>query len=174
MYRQVYIYWFFNFNYVLVWDYILGPIIFLKIYYGVLCLCEICIFAVFVYYPIVGLPLWLSSKESTFAGDVGDVGLIPVLGRSPGGKHGNPLQYSCLDNPTDRGAWRCRRCGFDSWVGKIPWRKTWQPYPVFLPGESHGKRSLVDYTPLYCRESDMTEVTEHDTSCNHQSDYVCC
>ena len=61
-----------------------------------------------------------------------------------------------------------------SWFGKIPWRKTWQPTPVFLPGESHGKRSLVDYTPLHCRESDVTEVTEHDTSCNHQSDYVCC
>ena len=34
-----------------------------------------------------------------------DVGLIPGLGRSPGGRHGNPLQYSCLENPMDRGAW---------------------------------------------------------------------
>ena len=41
-----------------------------------------------------------------FAGDTGDVGLIPGLGRSPGGGHGNPLQYSCLENPMDRGAWR--------------------------------------------------------------------
>ena len=40
------------------------------------------------------------------AGDAGDVGLIPGLGRSPGGGHGNPLQYSCLENPMDRGAWR--------------------------------------------------------------------
>ena len=39
-------------------------------------------------------------------GDVGDVGLLPGLGRFPGGGHGNPLQYSCLDNPMDRGAWR--------------------------------------------------------------------
>ena len=38
------------------------------------------------------------------AGDTGDRGLIP--GRSPGGGHGNPLQYSCLENPMDRGAWR--------------------------------------------------------------------
>ena len=37
-------------------------------------------------------------------GDAGDVGLIPGLGRSPGGKHGNPIQYSCLENPTERGA----------------------------------------------------------------------
>ena len=39
------------------------------------------------------------------AGDIRDVGLIPGLGRSPGGGHGNPLQYSCLENPMDRGAW---------------------------------------------------------------------
>ena len=37
--------------------------------------------------------------------NVGDVGLIPGSGRSPGGGHGNPLQYSCLENPMDRGAW---------------------------------------------------------------------
>ena len=39
------------------------------------------------------------------AGDVGDVGSIPGLGRSPGGRHANPLQYSCLENPMDGGAW---------------------------------------------------------------------
>ena len=36
-----------------------------------------------------------------------------------------------------------KRCGFDPWVGKIPWRRAWQPTPVFLPRESHGQRSLV-------------------------------
>ena len=40
------------------------------------------------------------------AGDEREVGSIPGLGRSPGGGHGNPLQYSCLRNPMDRGAWR--------------------------------------------------------------------
>ena len=40
------------------------------------------------------------------AGDERDTGLIPGLGRSPGGRHGNPLQYSCLENLLDRGAWR--------------------------------------------------------------------
>ena len=39
------------------------------------------------------------------AGDIRDVGLIPGLGRSPGGEHGNPLQYSCPENPMDRGSW---------------------------------------------------------------------
>ena len=40
------------------------------------------------------------------AGDIRDMGLIPVSGRSPGGGHGNPLQYSCLENPVDIGAWQ--------------------------------------------------------------------
>ena len=40
------------------------------------------------------------------AGDAGNEGLIPGSGRSPGGGHGNPLQYPCLENPTDRGDWR--------------------------------------------------------------------
>ena len=48
------------------------------------------------------LPQWLSSKES--ACNVGDAGLIPESERAPGGGHGNPLQYSCLENPMDRGA----------------------------------------------------------------------
>ena len=51
-----------------------------------------------------GFPGGPDSKES--ACNVGDLGLIPGLGRSPGGEHGNPLQYSCLENPMDRGAWR--------------------------------------------------------------------
>ena len=41
----------------------------------------------------------------------------------------------------------CRRCSFNPWVGKIPWRRARQPTPVFLPGESHGQRSLVGYSP---------------------------
>ena len=40
------------------------------------------------------------------AGDIRNVGLIPGSGRSPGGGNGNPLQYSCLENPKDRGAWQ--------------------------------------------------------------------
>ena len=55
----------------------------------------------------VGLPWWLSGKETT-----------------------------C----------QCRRCGFYSWVGKIPWRSKQQPTPVFLPGKSHGQRSLEGYS----------------------------
>ena len=49
------------------------------------------------------------------------------------------------------------RTRFNPWVGKIPWRRAWQPTPVFLPGESHGQRSLAGYSPRGCKESDMTE-----------------
>ena len=51
----------------------------------------------------------------------------------------------------------CKRCRFDPWVGKISWGRAWQPIPGFLPGESHGQRSLVGYSPWGCKESDMTE-----------------
>ena len=45
-------------------------------------------------------------KDHSNAGDVGDLGLIPGSGRFPVGGHSNPLQYSCLENPMDRGAWQ--------------------------------------------------------------------
>ena len=55
----------------------------------------------------MGLSSWLSSKESICnAGATGDSGWIPRLGRSPQDGNGNPLQYSCLENPIDRGAWQ--------------------------------------------------------------------
>ena len=64
-------------------------------------------------------------KESTCnAEDTGDVGSVPGWGRFPGGGHGNPLQYSCLENPMDN-------------------------------------RSLAGYSLWDCKESDMTEVTQH-------------
>jgi len=46
---------------------------------------------------------------------------------------------------------------FDSWVGRIPWRRKWQPTPVFLPGESHGQRSLAAYSPWGHKDLDNTE-----------------
>ena len=53
-------------------------------------------------WAFLGLPRWLSGEESACQGDEGS---IPGSRRSPGGGNGNPLQYSCLGNPTDRGAW---------------------------------------------------------------------
>ena len=55
----------------------------------------------------MGLPDGSAGKESSCrAGDIGDKGLIPGLGRPPGGENDNPLQYSCLKNPMYKGAWR--------------------------------------------------------------------
>ena len=49
------------------------------------------------------------------------------------------------------------RLGFNPWVGKVPWRRKWRLTPVVLPGESHGRRSLVGYSPGGRKELDMTE-----------------
>ena len=74
------------------------------------------------------------------AGDAREVGLIPGLG-------GKASACQCR---------RCKRSGVDPWVGKISWNRKWQPPPVFLPGKSHGQRSLAGY-PCGHRELDMTE-----------------
>ena len=77
---------------------------------------------------ITGFPGGSDGKDSVC--NVGDPGLIPGLGRSPEQGHGNPLQYSCVENPMDRVAWR---------------------------GESHGQSSLTGYSPQGHKESDTTE-----------------
>ena len=51
--------------------------------------------------------------------------------------------------------------GFNPWVGKIPWRREWQPTPVFLPGKSHGQRSLMDYNPWDHKNLDTIEHLTH-------------
>ena len=55
-----------------------------------------------------------------------------------------------------KNTYQCRRRGFDHWIGNIPWKRKWQFTPVFLPGKSHGQRSVVGYSPWGHRESDMT------------------
>jgi len=52
---------------------------------------------------------------------------------------------------------QCGRPGFDPWIEKIPWRRIWQPTPVFLPGEFHEQRSLAGYSPWGHIELDMNE-----------------
>ena len=54
---------------------------------------------------------------------------------------------------------QCRKGMFDPWVGKMLWRRKWQPTPVFLLGKYHGQRSLAGYDPQSRTELDMTEVT---------------
>ena len=116
--------------------------------------------------------------DKKIAGNGRDLTSIPGLGSFPGGGHDNPLQYSCLENPMDRGvqqatvygvaksqiqlsdcfqsgafgketACQCRRqkrCKFNRYVRKIPWRREWQPIPVLLPGKSQGQRRLAGYS----------------------------
>ena len=56
---------------------------------------------------------------------------------------------------------RHKRHGFDTWVRKILRKRKWQPSPVFLPGKSHGQRSLAGYSKLGCKELDTTEAAEY-------------
>ena len=56
---------------------------------------------------------------------------------------------------------RCRRHGFDPWVGKIPWRRKWQRSPIFLTGESHGQRSLVDCSPWGHKDPQLNTLHIH-------------
>ena len=70
--------------------------------------------------------------------------------RWPGGK-----EFAC----------HCRRLGFDPWIRKIPWRRKWQPTSVFLPGKSHGQRSLAGYSSWGRKDLDATELlSTHESS----------
>ena len=62
---------------------------------------------------------------------------------------------------------QCGRPRFNPWVSKISWRLEWLPTPVFLPGESHGQRSLVGCSPWGHKESDMTEWLTHTHTHTH-------
>ena len=74
------------------------------------------------------------------------------------GKHYSQVLLAVKDLPANAGDMRRR---LDTWVGKIPWKRAWQPIPEFLPGESHEQRRLVGYNPWGCEELDTTEVTQH-------------
>ena len=80
------------------------------------------------------------------------VALCPCITRKgfPGSSSGKEPACQCR---------RLERRGFNPWVRKIPWRRKWQPAPVFLPGKSHGQRSLAGYSTWGCKESDTTEHT---------------
>ena len=112
-----------------------------------------------------------AGEESTC--NSGDPGSISGSGRSPGEGRGYPLQYSWASwwLRWSRICLQCGRPGFHPWVRKIPWRRAWQPTPVFLPGESPGQRSLAGYSPRGCKESDRTEwlnIAQHTWSVGYK------
>ena len=89
-----------------------------------------------------GLSRWLSGKESACQ-DTGDTDLIPGSGRSPGGGNGNPLQYSRLENPLDRGA----LAGYSPWGHKESGRVERLILSLSIPeGKTHPKASLAHFT----------------------------
>ena len=73
---------------------------------------------------------------------------VPGLRVFPGGASGK--EPACQHR-------RPKKCRFDPWVGKIPWRRSWQPTPGFLPGESHGQRSLAGCGPWSPTGLNVTE-----------------
>ena len=106
----------------------------------------------------LGFPGSSAGKESTR--NAGGASSIPGSGRSPGEGIGYSLQYSraslvaqTVKNPPAMQ---------ETWFGKSPWRRAWQPTPVFLPGESHGQRSLDGYSLWGCKDSDTTEQLDTD------------
>ena len=71
-----------------------------------------------------------------------------VLGGFPGGISGKESTWQCR---------RWKRCKFNPWIGKISWNREWRSTLVFLPGQSHGRRSLVGYSPWGRKELGKTE-----------------
>ena len=82
---------------------------------------------------------WNSPGQNTGVGSLSLLqGIFPTQGSNPGLPHRRWM----LSQLSPKG-----RCRFNPWVRKIPWRRKWQPTSVFLPGKSHGQRSLVGYSP---------------------------
>ena len=66
-----------------------------------------------------------------------------------------------VKNPSANAGDKRHECEFNPWIEQIPWRRKWQPTPVFLPGEFHGLGSLAGYSLWGHKESNTTEVTQH-------------
>ena len=114
------------------------------------CLCLFSIMRVVIAtlpWPGTGIT-YESLFKMEFPSNRRNYGPVPSISGFPGSTSGKEPAYQCR---------RCRRHGFDPWVGKIPWRRAWQPTPVFLPGEFHGQRSLAGYSPGGCKKSDTTK-----------------
>ena len=96
---------------------------------------------------------WLSSKES--ACNQGDMGSIPVSGRSPGGGHGNPLQYSYLGSPMDRGAWQTTVHRVKKRI-KLKWLSTQHKYRA-----SQGVQVLNTHTHTHTHTHPVCQWSRH-------------
>ena len=97
--------------------------------------------------------------------------LIPLL--IPTLSFRGPLSHLSFATPSKELPWwlsgkestcQCRRCGFDPWLRKIPWKKKGQLTPLCLPGKSHGQRSLVGYSPWVCKRVERYPLTKQQTT----------
>ena len=93
-----------------------------------------CLFGTLIILSCVDEKCHLPYQEAKVAADLKASPCLVGLSRRLGGK-----ESTCQCS-------RHKRCRFNPWVGKIPWRRKWQPTPVFLPGEFHGQRNLVGYS----------------------------
>ena len=111
----------------------------------------------YIHTYINGLPLWLSGKESTWqCRRPGEASLIPGSGRSPGGGYGNPFQYSCQENPMDRGAWQAMVHGVT---------KSWTQLDG-LSTHIHKCWGLTYPTQLYQSEVFALDINNNDLNAN--------
>ena len=101
----------------------------------------------------ISSPSWQENSKFPLANHSSPVGF-------PGGTSGQELTCQCR---------RHKRQGFHLWVRKIPWRRARQPSAVFLPGESHGQRSLAGYSPWGCRVGQDWSNLTHMHVCIHYS-----
>ena len=88
-------------------------------------------------HPVSGFPFYVLCPQNRFQNLIFSAPC--QTGSFPGGTSVKEPACQCR---------RCKRCGFNPWAGKIPWRRAQQPTSVFLPGEFHGQRSLVGYSAL--------------------------
>jgi len=93
-------------------------------------------------------PCQLSKPQLLLLGNGDKTFTAGLFGGIPRWHSGNKSTCQCRRHEKHR---------FDPWVGKILWRRKWQPTPVVLPGKFHGRRSLVDYSPWGLKESHTTE-----------------
>ena len=112
-----------------------------------------------------GSRLWLMLRRKGWA-------LTPLPKGWQRSKRTTNIPYTLIGFPRwlrwERIHLQSRRSGFNPWTWKIPWGREWQPTPVFLPGESHGQRSLAGYSPQDHKESDTTERLTRSLFCFSQ------
>ena len=101
---------------------------------------------------------WNSPGQNTGVGSLSLLqGIFPTQGLNPGLL---PYRWVLYQLSHQRICLQCGRLGFNPWVRNIPWRKKWQPTPVFSPGESHGQRNLAGYSPWGCKRVRHNLVTK--------------